>query len=216
MALKILIDYRTMKNPFDVDDPGLHSRLQGKAEFQASALIGTANVRGVCFRVSYKWLVNTRKGLEFKAESTNMAKTYAKQMDYLTQADAVASSDYDTWFQNANSLSQTTLQAWGAKHGHSCAAPYVSSSLGAADPLKGDPDAAMIVGFFGQKRDGKVWGHATAYCCRNNKPQFFDINYGVYGFEAGDNRGDVIQKWIEDKYVNSSKSIKHFALYQIY
>jgi hypothetical protein len=218
MGLKLAIDYRTMKNPFNVDEPGLHARLQGKALAQQGRIdeIGTAKVRGMCFRVSYKWLVSTWKGAIFKAEATNMLKTEAKQMDYLSKADALNTGDYATWFAGSNSLSQTTLQAWGAKHGHSCDTPCVTADMGSADVLQNNPDTAMIVGFFGVTKVGRVWGHATAYCCRANKPQFFDINYGVYDFEGNDNRGTVMQDWINARYVGASKQINDYVLYRIY
>lgn len=224
MGLKLVTDYATMKNPFDQYNPGLHARLQSKALYQQGVSfdqIGTAPVRGVCFRVSYKWLVSTWKGGEFKAESMNMDKAYGKQMDYLKQADTMVGQQYDTWFKNANILSQKTLQTWGAKHGHSCDTPCTTDNLSSAAPLQqnanmANPDTAMIVGFFGKKTDGSVWGHATAYCSRNGNSRFFDINYGVYEFEAGDDRGATMQDWIKKNYVNSTKAIEDYVLYRIY
>lgn len=218
MALKLVTDYGTMENPYDKAKPGLHSLLQGKAQAQKgmqSNQIGTAKVRGVCFRVSYKWLVTTWKGATFKAEGTNMEKTLDKQMEYLKQADTMVGQQYSVWFKNANALSKSTLQTWGAKHGHSCDDPYTTATLSTAAPFQGNPDTAMIVGFFGLD-DGKTWGHATAYCCRNANRKFFDINYGVYEFGANDVSAPTLESWIKAKYEGKTQKINDFVLYRIY
>ena len=200
MSLHLQTDYST-----------LHKTLM--AEAKKAGVYGTGIDRGVCFRVSFKWLVTTWKGQAFKGAQMNMAKAGQKQMDYLKQADAVDKSQYATWFKNANTLSKTTMQDWGSKHGMTCAEPYTCPTLTSAQPLAGNPDAAMIVGFFGEKSTG-VWGHATAYCNRGNKPLFFDINYGVYSFDGGDDPAAVMQKFITDTYCKD-KTIKDFALYQM-
>jgi hypothetical protein len=213
MGLTIDIDFKKIPNPHDTNKPGLHSALLGSANAKLKL---NGQTRGICFRVSYKWLVTQWKGQVFKGAAMNVEKVYPKQMEYLKQADTMKGQEYKVWFQNSNNLSQTTLQDWGAKHGHSCAAPYTTSDMGSAAPLTGNPDTAMIVGFFGLKNGTDVWGHATAYCCRNNNPKFFDINYGVYDFDAGDNVGRVMQDWIVSKYVDNEYKISDFVLYRIY
>lgn len=202
MSLHLQTDYST-----------LHGTLMANA--RTKGVYGSGKDRGVCFRVSYKWLVTCWKGQVFKGDQMNMAKAGDKQMEYLKQADAVDKSDYATWFKNANALSKTTLQTWGSKHGHGCAEPQVEKALSAAKALDGNPETAMIVGFFGNGKDG-VWGHATAYCCRNAKRSFFDINYGDFSFDSGDDPPAVMQDFIVQKYCTGGKKIDDYVLYQIY
>jgi hypothetical protein len=201
MALVLSKDYGT-----------LHNTLIGAA--RTAGVYPTSKDRGLCFKISHEWLMSRWRGLEFDGDKLDIITVGKKQMEYLKQADATDMSQYQTWFSNANALSQVTLQSWGRDFGQSCAPPYVAGTLVGADPLKGNPDTAMIVGFFGVKNAGGVWGHATAYCCRNAKGRFFDVNYGVFKFTGSDDAPTQMDDWIKSKY-ETDKTITDFALYQV-
>lgn len=184
----------------------------------ATGKFGSGKLRGVCFRISYEWLVATWKGRAFDLGTLDGETVYRKQLAYLDEADTLRGLGYDAWFRNANSLSQTTLQLWGQPHGHACAPPLSSANLAtlnvfAADGQGNPPDMAAIIGFFGDQQ--QLWGHATAYCCRNDVPQCFDINDGIYVFSAQDERPAEMQRWIRAQYCTTDK-IRDFVVYPIY
>lgn len=184
----------------------------------ATGKFGIGKLRGVCFRVSYQWLLATWKGQIFNYGGLNLEDVYTQQMAYLSEADKLKNLGYDKWFPAANKLSQTTLHLWGQPNGHSCAQPLTTANLAtasvfAANPQGIQPDLAAIVGFFGDVQS--LWGHATAYCCRNGVPKYFDINYGIYDFDAKEDRPAAIQSFIQSKYCSSDK-VRDYVVYQIY
>lgn len=214
MTLKPVTDFSAVTT--SKGSQALHTALQDKAKIAKN--LGSVTVRGMCFRLSYKWLATTWNGETWKALGTNMEKTFDKQMAYLAQADTLSSSGYDQWFQGANTLSKETLIAWGSKHNLTCSTPIDLGKTLASTLIDGDEEAAIIVGFFGKKASSASWGHATAYCHRKPKPLFFDINYGVFEFEGAGSRAADLHGFVKGEYCSNPidpKDVENFVLYRL-
>ena len=191
---------------------GLHKALQGKVT--AEKLNGAATVRGMCFRLSYKWIATTWQGQQWKAIGTNMDSTFDKQMEYLKVADTFANSGYPDWFRDSNNLSKTTLITWGAKHGLICGEPDDRGSVLDVPLIDGNEECALVIGFFGTTNDNKVWGHATAFLHRAGIPLFFDINVGVATFDGVGSRCNDIFTFVNAAYCKDRK-VENFVIYRL-
>lgn len=138
--------------------------------------------RGVCFRVSYKWVSCKIRNQNFKFMGLNADKTYAKQLDYLREPDCVRLEDqagYSGWALAAHRNDEHFIDTWGKNHGDLKCTPHrvisVEDAFFAED--------SFVYCFYGTTATGGCWGHAVAVSGPTSR--FFDSNYGEY--RPGDN-----------------------------
>jgi hypothetical protein len=172
--------------------------------------------RGICLRASYKWTSCMLRRVDFKYEGINLERTYAKQMEYLTEADLARlghESTYEKWVAGAHALDEKYLGKWGAKHGGVICTPrLVNSITDVLDATGGDHH--LIYGFYGVHTDtGKYWGHAVAYSNTAHGPRFFDVNEGEYSFDRGENVANTINEYCQSDYTTRVKVIRHRYVY---
>jgi hypothetical protein len=177
--------------------------------------------RGICLRVSYKWASCKFRGQPFKFYGLNWTKTYAKQLDYLQEPDAVRAetsgmeTGYFAWVLAAHRNDGYFIDHWGKKHGDiKCRAHRVqdvSEFLGG-----GGQDEFFVYCYYGRTGTGAAWGHAVAFSGRSAEgPRFFDSNRAEYSFASSEDVGQAIDTHCNG-YATGGNVILDRYIYELY
>lgn len=189
--------------------------------------------KGVCFRLTFKWAACTLVGGQFNF-TPNADKVASKHSTYRTGTLAAEKrlggdfsdlKDFLAYTKIDWDAARKYVNEWGAKFTDANKKVFKSvyvfdqSDDSIREYLQAHPNlapAAVMVGFYGRRADGKsAWGHVVGFCSRGcgptgNDPCFFDSNSGVYEFGANEDKGTAMMKEIRSTYTRDGRLIESF------
>jgi hypothetical protein len=164
-------------------------------------------VKGICFRVTYKWAACQLLGGEFKYDALNIVKTVNKQAAYRQKTKDYSDANADLkdagvlrGFVDLDTQEVVSfINEWGMTVKDAQKTLY--QSLVVSEQVREKPwdymrkgegwrKETLIIGYYGPSfGTGEAMGHAVAL--HGPGPVFFDANFGMYEFGTSDPAAEV-------------------------